>query len=140
MKPWKVSRPGRNYRSEIHLSKKIAELDVILRNLEQNCDLIDTALVSDKGRMMCSSLPEGSEEKAVAAMAAAILSIGSRVGMELGVGVLKSTLIDGNKKSVVLKDIGGILLVGIAPPESEIGLVDYEVNKAAEKVQALFRL
>lgn len=121
------------------MNKKIAELDSILRNLEQNCDLVDTALVSDKGRMICSSLPRDSEEKAVAAMAAAIQSIGTRVGVELGVGMLKSTLIDGEEKSVVLKDIGGILLVGIAPPESEIGLVDYEVNKAAEKVQALFR-
>ncbi|MFW9846470.1 MAG: roadblock/LC7 domain-containing protein, partial [Candidatus Thorarchaeota archaeon] len=84
------------------MSKKIAELDAILRTLEQSCDLIGSALVSDKGQMICSSLPEAAEEKAVSAMAAAILSIGNRVGMELNVGMLKSTLIDGADKSVIL--------------------------------------
>ncbi|MHA1961912.1 MAG: roadblock/LC7 domain-containing protein [Candidatus Thorarchaeota archaeon] len=117
------------------MSKKIAELDTILRNLEQNCDLVGSALVSDKGQMICSSLPEDAEEKAVSAMAAAILSIGNRVGVILDVGMMKSTLIDGIEKSVILKGIGRILLVGIAPSDSEIGLIDFEVSKTVEKVR-----
>lgn len=120
------------------MSKRIAELDTILRNLEQNCDLIGSALVSDKGQMICSSLPETAEEKAVSAMAAAILSIGNRVGSELDGGLLKSTLIDGTEKSIILKGLGRMLLVGIAPSDSEIGLIDFELNRAVEKVQMIF--
>lgn len=120
------------------MSKRIAELDAILRDLEQNCDLIGSALVSDKGQMICSSLPEAAKEKAVSAMAAAILSIGNRVGVELGVGMMRSTLIDGTEKSVILKGIGRILLVGMAPSDSGIGLIDFEVNRAVERIQASF--
>ncbi len=121
------------------MSKRIAELDTILRELEHNCDLIGSALVSEKGQMICSSLPEAAAEKAVSAMAAAIQSIGNRVGTELHIGTMKSTLIDGSEKSVVLRDIGQILLVGIAPSDSEIGLVNFELTRTIEKVQLAFR-
>jgi predicted regulator of Ras-like GTPase activity (Roadblock/LC7/MglB family) len=57
------------------------------------------------------------------------------VGVILDVGMMKSTLIDGIEKSVILKGIGRILLVGIAPSDSEIGLIDFEVSKTVEKVR-----
>jgi predicted regulator of Ras-like GTPase activity (Roadblock/LC7/MglB family) len=126
-------------RSENSLSSKISELNLALRNLEQNCNLVGTALVSDKGQMICSSLPEEAEEKAVAAMAAAMLSIGTRVGSELETGRLRSTLIDGEAKSILLREIGRILLIGIAPSQSEIGLIDFEFGKAAEKIDVIIR-
>lgn len=116
----------------------MAKLDAILRELEQNCDLIGSALVSDKGQMISSSLPESAGEKAVSAMAAAILSIGNRVGVELNVGTLRSTRIDGEEKSVMLKDIGRMLLVGIAPSDSEIGLIDFELSRTVERVERAF--
>ncbi len=120
------------------MSKRIAELDTILRELEQNCDLTGSALISNKGQMICSSLPEDAGEKAVSAMAAAILSIANRVGNELNAGVMKSTMIDGKAMSVILKDIGRILLVGLAPSNSEIGLIDFEVKRAVEKIHTVF--
>ncbi|MFW9801776.1 MAG: roadblock/LC7 domain-containing protein [Candidatus Thorarchaeota archaeon] len=120
------------------MSKRMAKLDAILRELEQNCDLIGSALVSDKGQMISSSLPESAGEKAVSAMAAAILSIGNRVGVELNVGTLRSTRIDGEEKSVMLKDIGRMLLVGIAPSDSEIGLIDFELSRTVERVERAF--
>ncbi len=119
------------------MSKRITELNVILRELEQNCDLNGSALVTDKGQMICSSLPEGTKEKAISAMAAAILSIGRRVGAELKIGTPRSTLIDGSEKSVILRGLGRMLLLGMAPFGSEIGLIDFELTKAAERLLAI---
>ncbi len=119
------------------MSKKIAELDTVLRKLEQTCDLDGSALVTEKGQMVCSSLPEGSEEKAVSAMAAAIMLIGKRVGAELKMGALKSTRIDGIERSIILRGLGNVVLVGQAPSNSEFGLIHFELNRASDKILSI---
>ncbi|MFW9843707.1 MAG: roadblock/LC7 domain-containing protein [Candidatus Thorarchaeota archaeon] len=122
------------------MSKRIINLDAILRDLEQNCDLIGSALVSSKGQMIYSSLRGDGKERAVSAMAAAISSIVERVGTELDAGTMTTTIIDGSIMSVILRKIDQILLLGIAPLNSEIGLIDFELNRATEKISDEFRI
>ena len=74
------------------MKKKIDELDSILRDLEQNCDIDGAAIVTERGQIVASSLPQNTEEKAVSAMAAAMLSIGNRVGIALDAGEPQSIL------------------------------------------------
>ncbi len=119
------------------MSGKIGELGVVLRDLEQNCDLFGSALVTDKGRMMSSSLPQNTEEKAVSAMAASIQSIGRRVGNVLEAGEPKTILIDGTDMSVILTGFGSLILVGIAPVNCELALVEFELGQAVKKIQAI---
>ena len=120
------------------MRKKIDALESILRDLEQNCDIDGAAIVTERGQTVASSLPQNTEEKAVSAMAAAMLSIGNRVGDALDAGAPKSILIDGENNSVILRGLGRILLIGIAPPDAEIGLIGFELNQAAKKLQIHF--
>ncbi len=110
-------------------------LDVTLRELAQNCDLDGSAVVTPKGQMVCSLLPQGTDEKAVSAMAAAILSIGKRVGSELGAGIPRSVLIDGSEETIIIRPLERIVLMGIAQSDSDLGLIRFELEQAAHKIR-----
>jgi predicted regulator of Ras-like GTPase activity (Roadblock/LC7/MglB family) len=109
-------------------------LDAALRELAQNCDLDGSAIATEKGQMICSLLPQGTEQKAVSAMAAAILSIGKRVGIELKAGAPRSILIDGSQESIVIRPLSRIVLIGIANTNSDLGLIGFELEQAAKKI------
>ena len=110
--------------------------DTTLRELAQNCDLDGSAIVTPKGQMVCSLLPQGTDEKAVSAMTAAILSIGKRVGAELGAGNPRSVLVDGVKESIIIRPLSRIIIMGIAQSDSDLGLIGFELDQAAHKISA----
>ncbi|MFW9849583.1 MAG: roadblock/LC7 domain-containing protein [Candidatus Thorarchaeota archaeon] len=116
------------------MSNKMEHLEQALGDLKRNCDVTASAIVTGRGQVIWSFLPQSVEEKAVSAMAAAIMSIGARVGRELGAGEPKSVLIDGIDKTVILKGSGNLLVVGIAPYDSEIALVDFELSNTLGRI------
>ena len=119
------------------MSGKMASLEGILRDLQKNCEVHASAIVTDRGQVIWALLPQGVEEKAVSAMAAATVSIGRRVGNALASGFPDQILIDGTEKSVIIKDVGKVVLIGLADSNSEIGLIGFELDKAAERIEAI---
>jgi uncharacterized protein len=62
----------------------VAKLEGILQDLvTSTSDVQGAALVSPDGLALASSLPSGMDEERVAAMSAAMLSLGERIGSEL---------------------------------------------------------
>lgn len=116
------------------MSAKIEKLSAILKELEQNCEVDGSALVSSKGQVMCSALHQDVDEKAVSAMAAALSSIGSRVGEVLASGEPKGILVDGVSKMVMLRQIESAVLIATAPAGSKIGLIDFELDNASKRI------
>jgi predicted regulator of Ras-like GTPase activity (Roadblock/LC7/MglB family) len=80
-------------------------------------------------------LPQDIEEKAISAMAAATVSIGKRVGTALHSGDPHLVIIDGTNMSVIIKDVGKMVLIGLAASNSEIGLIGFELDKAAKRIK-----
>ena len=58
------------------MSAKIKQLTDIMKQLEANSEVDGCALVSNRGQLMCTALHKDADEKAVAAMAAALVSAG----------------------------------------------------------------
>ena len=116
------------------MSNKIEQLERALNDLKRNCDITASAIVTTRGQVVWSFLPQSVEEKAVSAMAAALMSIGNRVGKELKAGTPKSVLIDGLDQSFIMKGDGQLLIVGIAPYNSEIALIDFELEKTLSRI------
>jgi predicted regulator of Ras-like GTPase activity (Roadblock/LC7/MglB family) len=121
----------------MNMSTKIESLEQALGDLKRNCDITASAIVTARGQVVWSFLPQRVEEKAVSAMAASLMSIGIRVGRELDAGMPKSILIDGDEQSIILKGDGQLLVVGIAPYNSEIALIDFELEKTLKRVVQL---
>lgn len=91
------------------------------------------AVVSVDGLAIASILPEGVEEDRVAAMSAAMLSLGDRISSELGRGFLEQVHIKGEKGYVVLCAIGeDAVLTVMASEQAKLGLIFLEMRRAAE--------
>ena len=116
------------------MSAKKEKLETILKEIEQNCEVDGVALVSNKGQIMCSALHADVDEKAVSAMAAALISIGGRVGTVLKSGDPKGIMVDGTSKMVMLRQIQSAVLISTAPAEAKVGLIDFELDSASQKI------
>ena len=93
------------------------------------------AVVSSDGLPMASALPPHVEEDRLAAMSAALLTLGERAAEGLGRGELGQVFIEGRDGYVVLMAAGPhAVLVTITSPRSKVGLVLFEMRRAAARI------
>lgn len=93
------------------------------------------AVVSVDGLPMASALPAEVEEERLAAMSAALHTLGERAASGLGKGDLEQVFVEAEDGYVVLMAAGeGAVLVAVAGREAKAGLVIFEMRKAAGRV------
>ena len=103
-------------------------------------DLEAAAVVSFDGLPMAASLPAGMDEDRVAAMSAALLSLGERATEGLGRGSLSQVFIEGENGTVFLVSAEDeAVLVAVATKGAKTGLMLYEVKRAAAQVADALR-
>jgi predicted regulator of Ras-like GTPase activity (Roadblock/LC7/MglB family) len=104
-----------------------------LRDLQSNTpDVEASAVVSVDGLIIAAALPSSVEEDRVAAMSAAMLSLGERIAGELGRGFLDEVYIHGDDGYVLLTSVGSeAVLTVLARRQAKLGLVFLEMRRAA---------
>jgi predicted regulator of Ras-like GTPase activity (Roadblock/LC7/MglB family) len=101
-------------------------------------DIEASAVVSVDGLTIASALPQSVEEDRVAAMSAAMLSLGERIASELGRGALEQVYIKGSNGYVILMSIGNeAVLTALARGNAKLGLLLLDMHRT---VQALAEL
>lgn len=110
-----------------------------LRDLQVSSPAVEAAaVVSVDGLSMASSLPAGVEEDRVAAMSAAMLSLGERIASELGRGSLEQVYIKGQKGYVILMAVGEeAVLTVLAREDAKLGLVFLDMGRAVSDLEKL---
>ncbi|HEY74449.1 MAG: hypothetical protein DRJ03_16270 [Chloroflexi bacterium] len=105
-----------------------------LQELQMNTpDVEATSVVSVDGLTMASSLPGGIEEDRVAAMSAAMLSLGERIASELGRGMLDEVYVKGENGYVVLRAVGEeAVLTVLARQQTKLGLLFLDMRRASD--------
>jgi hypothetical protein len=116
-------------------------LDQALAALLQNAREIEAAaVVSFDGLPMASALPASMDEDRVAAMSAALLSLGERAAQGLGRGELSQVYIEGETGTVFLVSADNeAVLVAVARQGAKVGMMLYEVRRAAAAVADALR-
>jgi predicted regulator of Ras-like GTPase activity (Roadblock/LC7/MglB family) len=100
--------------------------------LRQVPELEAAAVVSVDGLPMACALPPALDEDQVAAMSAALLSLGERAAAGLGRGALSQVYIEGEQGTVFLLSAQDeAVLVGVAGRAAKAGLMLYELRRAA---------
>ena len=123
-------------------TSRSSQLDRALADLlAQASEIEAAAVVSFDGLPMASALPATMDEDRVAAMSAALLSLGERAAEGLGRGGLNQVYIEGDNGTVFLvsADDEGVL-VAVAAKGAKVGMMLYEVRRAAEAVAAALRV
>jgi predicted regulator of Ras-like GTPase activity (Roadblock/LC7/MglB family) len=116
------------------LDRAIADL------LAQAPEVEAAAVVSFDGLPMASALPPTMDEDRVAAMSAALLSLGERAAEGLGRGGLNQVYIEGDSGTVFLVSCDDeAVLVAVAAKGAKVGMMLYEVRRAATAVAAVLK-
>ena len=119
-----------------------SRLDRILNELVGQVPEIEAAsVVSFDGLAMAAQLPAGMDEDRVAAMSAALLSLGERAAEGLGRGTLSQVYIEGENGTVFLISADDeAVLVAVAAKRAKVGLILFEVRRAAAAVAEALRV
>jgi len=118
------------------MAKRTEALDAMLKDLQAaSADIEATAVVSADGLVMASALPAGVEEDRVAAMSAAMLSLGERTAVELGRGTLNQVFIKGAEGYVILMHAGtDAVLTTLARADAKLGLIFLDMERTASEI------
>ncbi len=119
-----------------------SRLDRILTELVGQVPEIQAAsVVSFDGLAMASALPVDMDEDRVAAMSAALLSLGERAAEGLGRGALSQVYIEGENGTVFLISADDeAVVVAVAAKGAKVGLMLFEVRRAAAAVAEALRV
>lgn len=122
-------------------ASRSSRLDAVLASLlVQAPELEAAAVVSFDGLPMASALPRSMDEDRVAAMSAALLSLGERAAEGLGRGYLSQVYVEGEDGTVFLVSADDeAVLVAVAAKRAKLGLVRFEVRRAAKAVAQALR-
>ena len=126
---------------DTHTSRS-GRLDRILAELVGQVPEVEAAsVVSFDGLPMASALPLGMDEDRVAAMSAALLSLGERAAEGLGRGTLSQVFIEGEKGTVFLISADDeAVLVAVTAKGAKTGLMLFEVRRAAAAIAEVLRV
>lgn len=122
------------------MTKSRAQLMVDrLRDLQASSpDIEASSVVSVDGLTIASALPQGVEEDRVAAMSAAMLSLGERIASELGRGTLDQVYIKGEQGYVILMSVGEeAVLTALAREQAKLGLIFLDMRRAIAALSKL---
>ena len=118
-----------------------ARLDQVLRDLLGRAPELQAAsVVSFDGLPMASALPSGMDEDRVAAMSAALLSLGERAAENFGRGSLNQVYVEGENGTVFLVSADDeAVLVAVGAKGAKVGLLMFEVRRSAQSVADALR-
>jgi hypothetical protein len=99
------------------------------------------AVVSADGLPMASALPPHVEEDRLAAMSAALLTLGERAADNLGKGELAQVFVEGSNGHVILMSAGhNAVLVAVTSRAAKAGLILFEMRKASTRVKHVMEM
>ncbi len=116
------------------------KLGHILQNFVAGLSEIQgAAIVTPDGLSLSSALPPGMDEERVAAMSAAMLSLGERIGSELSRGSIERVLIEGEQGYSILMDCGqDALLLVLAHKSAKQGILQLEIKRIVAELKLIF--
>jgi predicted regulator of Ras-like GTPase activity (Roadblock/LC7/MglB family) len=122
-------------------TSRSSRLEAALTGLLQQAPEIEAAaVVSFDGLPMASALPPSMDEDRIAAMSAALLSLGERASEGLGRGGLSQVYIEGDNGTVFLVSADDeAVLVAVAARGAKAGMMLFEVRRAAAAVAEVLR-
>jgi predicted regulator of Ras-like GTPase activity (Roadblock/LC7/MglB family) len=121
------------------MASRTESMTKILKELQKGTpDIEASAIVSVDGLIMASALPQDVEEDRVAAMSAAMLSLGERTAQELNRGKLDQVFIRGEEGYVLLMNAGeDAVLTALVTKDAKLGLVFLDMKRAVDELEKL---
>ncbi len=116
------------------MSSRVDSINRIIRDFETVPGVEGAALVSADGLMISSALPEAEQER-VAAISAALLSLGEKAANELDRGELNEIYVKSGRGYTLLTSVGeNALFLVLAKADAQIGLIFVDMRRMADSL------
>ena len=124
---------------DFNFSERTKDMASILDEIDLNVREIQAAaVVSVEGLPIASKLPDQYEDTIIAAMTAAMLSLGDKIASNLDKGTLEKIMIEGANGVVVSMAAGpNAVLTVSAEKDAPLGLLFMEMAAGAKKISEL---
>lgn len=118
---------------------RTANLNKILKNLQSGSpDVEASALITEDGLMIASSLPQDLDEVTVGGMSATLLNLGTRAATALHRGDVKEVIVRGEQGYGVMVSAGrGVLLLVVANENAKLGLIFFDMRAAINAIKQI---
>lgn len=118
------------------MSSRFELMQEVLNYLSHgNPDILGSAIVSEDGLIIASSLPEGYDDQKISAVTAALQSIANRAAQQIALGGVQRMMLFAEKGGTILCSGKKASLVVLTRPNAKIGLVLMDVMEAVEKLK-----
>lgn len=124
------------------MSINVQGLEAALQNFVASASNVQgAALVSPDGLTLAASLPGAMDDERVAAMSAAMLSLGERIGRELARGGVERILVEGNQGYGILTSCSddAVFLV-LADHQAKLGIINLEIKNSLATLKQLLNV
>ena len=120
---------------------KVELIKNLLEELEGRVsDILGSAVIRTNGLLIASALPPESNERMIAAMAAALIGTSKRTAESLFEdGSFISLTLELDKGDMFLIGAGRVILVAITIKEPNIGLLTLEMEDVSKKISNVFQ-
>ncbi|TFG00610.1 MAG: hypothetical protein EU541_01705 [Promethearchaeota archaeon] len=114
-------------------------LDGLLKQLLASIpEVKSAAIVSVEGLPIASALPQGIDETRIAAMTAAILSLGERAAHEMQKGDLEQIMVKGNDGILLVLEAGPNAVLTVSTTKDvRLGLIFLDCKRTTERIAEL---
>jgi predicted regulator of Ras-like GTPase activity (Roadblock/LC7/MglB family) len=114
-------------------------MDDILKNLLASIpEIVAAAVVTPEGLPIAAQLPAGVDETRIAAMTAAILSLGDRAAAELGKGMLEQVFVRGENGYILVMSAGEEAVLTLSTTKDvKLGLIFLDAKRTCDKIVKL---
>ncbi len=110
-------------------------LDRILADLNKIPGVIGSLVSGKDGLPISQAVPLDVNVDIVSAMASAVVGTSERSTSELGQGELEQVMIEGKSGKTLMMDVGNGVLVVLAKPEVNLGLIRLDMKRAAKEIK-----
>lgn len=116
-----------------------AKIQAALHNFVSGTgDIQGAALVTPDGLPLLTVLPKPMDEERIAAMSAALLSLGERISSDLARGNIESITIDGAEGYCVLTSCSTeVMLLVLAARSVKKGILNLEIKHTVQQIKPL---
>jgi predicted regulator of Ras-like GTPase activity (Roadblock/LC7/MglB family) len=112
------------------------ELNQTLDSLQAGSkDIEACAVIAEDGLVIAGSFPQWIEGTHIAAMSAAMLSMGNQATADLSRGAFKRLFIEWENGYLTMHAVPHGILLTMARKEANLGLVLFELSRAAQRVK-----
>jgi hypothetical protein len=108
---------------------------ILAGRLSDRTGIESAAVFSSDGLIISDTLPQSIDEGLYAAMGSSIQVMGKRISRELLRGELEQMFVRSDNGYLIATKAGAdATLIAVAPSHSQLGLLFYDLKKAAERV------